>query len=248
VRGPSAYETIGLDYAGRRVPDPRIARRIHAALGDAVTVLNVGAGAGSYEPKDRAVVAIEPSGVMLAQRSRSAAPAIQGVAEALPLPDGAFDAVLAILTVHHWADLDAGLRELQRVARRRVVFGFDPTRQLDLWFTAEYVPASAAFEEGRAPGVGHVADMLGGARVEAVPVPHDCSDGFLGAYWRRPEAYLDPDVRASISSLAQLDQADVRPGVERLAADLESGAWHERHGALLDLDELDLGYRLFVSG
>jgi len=186
--------------------------------------------------------------VMLAQRPRSAAPAIQGVAEALPVPDGAFDAALAVLTVHHWTDLDAGLREVQRVARRQVVFGFDPTRQLDLWFTAEYVPASAAFEEGRAPDVGHVADMLGGARVEAVPIPHDCSDGFLGAYWRRPEAYLDPDVRASISSLAQLDQADVEPGVERLVADLESGAWHERHGALLDLDELDLGYRLFVSG
>jgi hypothetical protein len=128
------------------------------------------------------------------------------------------------------------------------VFGFDPSRQTDLWFTAEYVPASAAFEAGRAPGFRHVADLLGGARVEAVPIPHDCSDGFLGAYWRRPEAYLDPDVRASISSLAQLEQADVEPGVERLAADLESGAWHERHGELLGLDELDLGYRLFIAG
>ncbi len=210
--------------------------------------MNVGAGAGSYEPTDRTVVAVEPSAVMLAQRPVSAAAGIRGVAEALPVPDDAFDAVLAVLTVHHWADLEAGLAELRRVARRRVVLGFDPDRQLDLWFTAEYVPASAAFETGRAPGVAYVAERLDGARVEPVPIPHDCSDGFLGAYWRRPEAYLDPDVRASISSLAQLDQADVEPGVTRLAADLASGAWHERHADLLDREELDLGYRFFVSG
>lgn len=248
MSGPSAYETIGRGYTGRRTPDPRIAGRIHAALGDAGTILNVGAGAGSYEPAGRTVFAVEPSAVMLSHRPRGAAPAVRAIAESLPFPDDRFDAATALLTVHHWSDIERGLAELRRVARRQVVFGFDPSCQTDLWFTAEYVPASAVFEAGRAPDIRHVADVLGGACVEAVPIPHDCSDGFLGAYWRRPEAYLDPDVRASISSLAQLDQADVEPGVERLAADLESGAWHERHGGLLGLDELDLGYRLVVAG
>ncbi len=248
MTGRAAYETIGVGYTGRRVPDPRLAARIHDALDEARTVVNVGAGAASYEPTDRLVVAVEPSSVMLAQRPVGAAVALRGVAEALPVAGDTFDAALAVLTVHHWADVDAGLAEMRRVARRQVVFGFDPDRQLDLWFTAEYVPASAAFESGRAPGVARVADVLGGARVEPVPIPHDCSDGFLGAYWRRPEAYLDPDVRASISSLAQLDPADVEPGVERLATDLASGAWRQRHADLLALDELDLGYRLIVAG
>ncbi|MCJ7437040.1 MAG: class I SAM-dependent methyltransferase [Acidimicrobiia bacterium] len=232
----------------RRRPDPSIARRIRAALGDAATVINVGAGAGSYEPDDRTVVAVEPSMVMLSQRPVAAAPAARAVDEALPFPDDFFDVATALLTVHHWSDVERGLAELRRVAGRQVVFGFDPSRQLDLWFTAEYVPASAAMEEGRAPAVDELAERLGGATVAPVPIPHDCSDGFLGAYWRRPEAYLDPDVRASISSLAQLDLSDVEPGIERLAGDLESGAWHEHHGALLELDELDLGYWLLVAG
>jgi len=219
-----------------------------AALGDATTVVNVGAGSGSYEPGDRVVVAVEPSAVMLSQRPLGAAPALRAVAEALPFPDDAVDVAMAVLTVHHWSDVGHGLAELRRVARRQVVFGFDPSRQLDLWFTAEYVPAAAAMEEGRAPSVDELSERLGGATIESVPIPHDCSDGFLGAYWRRPEAYLDPDVRASISSLAQLDPPDVEPGIERLADDLESGAWHERHGALLELDELELGYWLLVAG
>jgi SAM-dependent methyltransferase len=247
VTGRAAYETIGHGYVNRRVPDARIAAQIHASLGDAETVLNVGAGTGSYEPTDRRVVSVEPSELMLAQRPASAAPAIQGVAEALPIADDAFDVALAILTVHHWRDVDAGLRELRRVARQQVLFSFDLTRQPDLWFAREYVPASIAMEEGRAPGIEQLVGGLGGARVEPILIPHDCSDGFLGAYWRRPEAYLDPDVRASISSLAQLDQADVDPGVERLAADLASGEWHEQHADLLDLEELDLGYRLLIT-
>ncbi|MCJ7670725.1 MAG: methyltransferase domain-containing protein [Acidimicrobiia bacterium] len=248
MRGPSAYETIGCGYTGRRRPDPRIARRIAAAIGEATLVVNVGAGAGSYEPADRTVVAVEPSDVMLAQRPAGAAPAVRAVAESLPFSDDRFDVAMALLTVHHWSDVECGLAELRRVARRQVVFGFDPERQLDLWFTAEYVPASAAMEQGRAPSTDELSEWLGGATVEAVPIPHDCSDGFLGAYWRRPEAYLDPDVRASISSIAQLDPSDVEPGIERLAGDLESGAWHERHGALLEVDELDLGYWLLVAG
>jgi SAM-dependent methyltransferase len=219
-----------------------------SALGDAASVINVGAGAGSYEPAGRAVVAVEPSEVMLAQRPVGAPPAVRAVAEALPFPDDHFDVAMALLTVHHWSDVRRGLAELRRVAARQVVFGFDPSRQLDLWFTAEYVPASAAMDLERAPSVDEMSEGMGGATVASVPIPYDCSDGFLGAYWRRPEAYLDPDVRASISSLAQLDPSDIEPGIERLAGDLASGAWHERHGALLALDELDVGYRLLVAG
>ena len=249
---PAAYETIGQGYAQRRVPDPRLARCIRSALGDAATVINVGAGTGSYEPGDRTVIAVEPSAVMIQQRRAGTGPAVRGVAETLPFGNGTFDAALGVLTVHHWSDLAAGLRELRRVSRRQVLFGFDPTRQLDLWFTAEYVPASAAMEASRAPRIGQLVELLGrpggDVRVEPVPIPHDCTDGFLGAYWRRPEAYLDPGVRASISSIAQLDPADVEPGIARLEADLRSGAWPERHQELLALDELDLGYCLIVAG
>jgi SAM-dependent methyltransferase len=247
---PATYETIGVGYGARRVADPRLGRRVHAALGDAGTVLNVGAGAGSYEPRDRAVVAVEPSPVMLGQRPDGAAPAVQGVAEALPFADGEFDAALAVLTIHHWTDPFAGLAELRRVAGRQVVFHFDLDVGPQLWLS-EYFPEVWAFDDTRAPRIDEVVAALGGrgrVRVEVLPVPHDCTDGFMAAYWRRPDAYLDADVRAGISSLAQLGDAATAGGVERLAADLESGAWHDRHAELLELDEYDGGYRLIIAG
>jgi SAM-dependent methyltransferase len=187
---------------------------------------------------------------MLAQRPAGAAPAVRAIAESLPIPDGAFDAALAVLTVHHWTDPAAGLAELQRVSRRQVVFHFDLDVSRAFWL-AEYFPDAWALEGARTPTVDEVAAALGGARrvrVETLPVPHDCTDGFGAAYWRRPDAYLDPAVRAGISSLAQLDEAATAPGLARLRADLESGAWYERHAALLDLDEYDGGYRLFIAG
>jgi SAM-dependent methyltransferase len=242
------YDGIGSGYAGRRHPDPRIARAICEALDDADSVLNVGAGTGSYEPEDRRVVAVEPSRTMIAQRRRGSPPVLRGRAEALPVRTGSFDAALAVLTVHHWRDPEAGLAELRRAARRQVVFTFDPAAQLDLWFTRAYAPASAALEQERALPVARVAELLGAERVEPVLVPHDCVDGFLGAYWRRPHAYLDPAVRASISSLAQLAPRQIEPGLARLAGDLESGAWQERYGELLALESLDLGYRLVLAG
>ena len=238
------YERIGVGYARHRRSDPRIVARLEAALGDAGTVLNVGAGTGSYEPTGRRVVAVEPSEVMLAQRRRPA-PAVRGIAEALPFPDRAFDAGLAVLTLHHWSDPTAGLRELRRVSRRQVVLHFEPG--FHYWLADEYLPQLRELEWQSVPGVREVLDALGPARVNAVPVPADCQDGFFAAYWRRPGAYLDESVRASISHFARNDPALFEPGLARLAQDLDSGAWHARHADLLERDELDTGYRLIVT-
>ena len=238
------YDRIGQTYLATRRPDPRIAARIHAALGDVRTVANVGAGTGSYEPPET-VVAVDPSAVMIAQRPAGAAPAVRAVAEAIPLRDGAVDAAMAVLTVHHWSDLEAGIAELRRVARRRIVIlGWD--HRVTYWLHTEYLGYDPATKPAGIP-IEYLAGMLGGARIEPVPVPHDCVDGFAGAFWRRPEAYLDPAVRAGISSFAQASDVWLRSWLDRLRADLESGTWRERHADLLDLDELDLGYRLFIA-
>jgi SAM-dependent methyltransferase len=241
------YDTIGLGYARQRRPDPRIAGHLTMALGTARSVLNVGAGAGSYEPADRRVVAVEPSAVMLAQRPPSAAPAVRARAEALPFPDRAFDATMAVLTLHHWADRAAGLAECARVARERVVLlTWDPAAD-GFWLVQEYFPEFMEADRRQFPSIPTYSEAFGpNARVQVrpVPVPRDCVDGFLGAYWARPEAYLDPAVRAGISSFAL---PGTEAGLERLRADLASGAWHARHGELLAEDALDVGYRLVVA-
>ena len=239
------YEQIGVGYARRRCPEPRIVAQLDAALGDARSVLNVGAGTGSYEPTGRRVVAVEPSPVMLAQRARSAAPAVQGVAEALPVPDRSFDAALAVLTLHHWTDPVHGLAELGRVARRQVVLHFEPG--FPYWLTDEYFPQVRDSEVARVPTVADVAAALGGAAVTPVTVPRDCVDGFLAAYWCRPEVYLDRSARAAISMFARLPDDAVASGLRQLDRDLASGAWQDRHADLLELDELDAGYRLLVA-
>jgi SAM-dependent methyltransferase len=238
------YDRIGRSYVATRQEDPRIAAAIHAALGDARTVLNVGAGAGAYEPRDRDVTAVEPSAVMRAQRPADAAPCIDARAEALPFADGEFDAAMAILSDHHWSDRLAGLRELRRVARRAVVFQWDPAYAGAFWLARDHLPSFArgldgTFEAARA--------ALGATRELVVPIPHDCRDGFLMAFWRRPEAYLDPDVRANISVFALLPPAEVDAMVDALRADLESGAWRDRNADLLTEDEHDFGYRLLVA-
>lgn len=242
------YDSLGTTYARTRRPDPRIAARIHGVLGGMASVINVGAGAGSYEPAGT-VLAVEPSRVMVDQRPVGAAPVVQGVAERLPVRDGAADAVMALLTVHHWGDPAAGVRELRRVARRRViVLTWDQVVFRErFWLVREYLPEAVAFDDARAVPVEVLAELLGGARVEAVPVPHDCTDGFGAAYWRRPEAYLDPEVRAGISLCAQTGEDVIAPGLERLAGDLASGLWRARHAELLGLDAIDVGYRLLVS-
>jgi hypothetical protein len=241
---PALYDTLGVGYSAARRPDPRIAAMIDAALGDARTVLNVGAGAGSYEPTDRAVTAVEPSPVMIAQRPSGAAPVVRAVAEALPFPADRFDAALALLTMHHWTDQVAGCAELRRVAERAVMFTFD-TDVLP-WIAVDYLPEIIGQDQFRFPPIQEVASWLD-AEVMVVPVPHDCTDGFTGAYWARPEAYLDPEVRAGMSAIRNLDPAVVDAGINRLRDDLESGAWDDRHGHLRTRPALDLGYRLLVG-
>jgi SAM-dependent methyltransferase len=184
---------------------------------------------------------------MIAQRPPGAAPAVQAGAEALPFDDDSFDAAMAVLTVHHWSDWRAGIEEMHRVARRVVVLSWDPSFADRLWISAEYLP-QVIEQEGEFPSLADQAGAVRATRVTAVPVPHDCRDGFYGAHWRHPEAYLDPVVRAGISVLAKRDPLELEPGLARLAEDIRSGAWAERHADLLELDELDLGYRLLVSG
>jgi SAM-dependent methyltransferase len=241
----AVYDRIGRTYASTRRADPRIQAAIWAALGDAKTVVNVGAGAGSYEPP-ATVLAVEPSVAMIAQRPSGSAPAVQAGAEQIPLADGACDAALAVLTLHHWTDPQRGIAEMRRVARRLVVFTWDPAFAETFWFVRDYLPESAAFDRARMPPIADVCEWMGGAEVIAVPVPHDCRDGFFCAYWRRPQAYLDPIVRAGASNLAQLGAA-VDRAVAKLAGDLRSGDWHQRNHHLLDLDAIDLGYRLLVT-
>jgi SAM-dependent methyltransferase len=226
VASPALYDRIGRGYGATRRQDPHIARAIHDALGDALSVLNVGAGSGSYEPSDRDVVAVEPSSVMIAQRPRGAAPAIAEEAEALPFGDGAFDAVMAVLSDHHWRDRSRGLAELRRVARRRVVlFNADPAQAERFWLTREYLPGVLRLIPApyRRPGAWRreLEELLGPVRLHPVPIPHDCEDGFYGAFWRRPGAYLEPRVRAGISVFARLPGNELTEALRRLRDDLE---------------------------
>jgi SAM-dependent methyltransferase len=237
------YDRIGINYAELRKPEPRIAAAIREALGQAKTVLNLGAGTGSYEPDDLQVTAVEPSLAMIARRSPSAARAIQASAADLPFDDDAFDAAMAILTVHHWPDKQAGLREMRRVTRGRIVLlTFDPSHRP--WLT-DYLPELASLDEAQMPAISDYARWLGPVRVTPVPIPHDCRDGFLYAYWRRPQAYLDARIRSGSSSFWAI--ANAEPGLARLKQDLETGAWQRRYGELLTLDAYDAGYRLVVA-
>ena len=242
--GSNEYEQIGGGYAERRRADPRLARLIAEALGEAGSVVNVGAGTGSYEHAARGTVAVEPAAVMIAQRAPAAAPCVRAFGEQLPFHDATFDAGLAVLTIHHWSDWRAGLRELVRVTRRRVVIStWDPDCD-GFWLVRDYMPVMLERDRRRFPGLGALREELGDIQVQPVLIPHDCTDGFLGAYWRRPAAYLDPTIRAGISSFAR---PDLDAGLARLGADLADGAWARKHGDLLERTEIDVGYRLVVA-
>jgi SAM-dependent methyltransferase len=239
------YDEIGRTYVATRREEPRLRARIHAALGDVRTVLNVGAGAGAYEPRDREVVAVEPSPVMRAQRPPGAARVVDASAEALPFADASFDATMGVLTDHHWPDRAAGLREMRRVARHRaVLFTFDPAYIDAFWLTRDYIPG---FRDLPGMTLDEIASHLGATTIEPVPIAHDWKDGFLMAFWRRPEAYLDPVVRANISVFSRLSAEEVQESIARLRADLASGAWAERNRDLLGAEELDGGYRLLIA-
>ncbi|BBK34243.1 methyltransferase family protein [Stella humosa] len=237
------YDVIGSNYAALRRPDARIAAAIEDALGLARTILNVGAGAGSYEPTGRSLVAVEPSLAMIRKRGPAAAKAIRARAEALPFEDKRFDAAMAVLTVHHWADKQAGLSEMRRVTSGRIVLlTFDPSCRP--WLT-DYLPGLAALDDAQMPALADYERWLGPVRITPLLVPHDCSDGFLYAYWRRPEAYLDPYIRSGSSSFWAIGDAEA--GLQQLRRDLETGQWARRYADLLTLDAYDAGYRLVVA-
>jgi len=240
----SLYDTIGPNYADLRRPDPWIARRIAAALGDAETVVNVGAGAGSYEPAGRGITAVEPSAEMIAQRPASDARVVQASAENLPFEDASFDAAMAVLTIHHWTDKPKGVAEMRRVSRGPLVFlTYDPSFR-DFWLL-DYLPALVTLDEGKMPGIDDFERWIGPVEIVPVPIPHDCTDGFVAGYWRRPSAYLEERVRSAMSPFWAL--GDVSAELGRLADDLASGEWDRRYGHLAGLDERDCGYRLVVA-
>lgn len=239
----SLYDTIGARYSNYRRPDPRIAAALNAELNQAISIVNIGAGVGSYEPQGRALVAVEPSQVMISQRARNGTPIVQARAESLPFKDEAFDAATAILTIHHWSDIEQGLLEARRIVRGRVILltwvGFGQ----DFWLL-DYLPQIREIDEPLFPSVEELSLLLGPVRVTPVPIPYDCTDGFLCAYWRRPFSYLDEGVRSAISTFSRV--LDVRDGLRRLEEDLKSGAWRSRYRHLFQTDSMDFGYRLVV--
>ena len=240
------YDRIGTGYAALRRPDPRLAAIIGAALGNADTVVNVGAGAGSYEPVDAYVVAVEPSEVMLGQhpgRNR-----VRASAEALPFPDGRFDVAMAVMTMHHWSDQPAGHSEMRRVADRQVIFTWDPDWEQVLWVIEEYVPEIRTLERARFLPLEDVVNAVDAHTIVPFPIPWDFTDGYQPAFWRRPEEYLDPVVRAASSTFATLPDDVVEPAMNQLREDLASGLWYERHEHLLAEETMDFGYRLLIAG
>lgn len=238
------YDTIGKSYVNYRQPDIRIADCIIEALGDAKTVVNVGAGTGSYEPFDKEVTAVEPSEVMISQRPPDSARAIQASAECLPFLDKSFDAAMAILTIHHWSDWKRGLKEMIRVANKAVIFTWDRTYE-GFWLTRDYFPEVLQIDKKIFPPLEDIVSLIGNAEIVTVPIPADCTDGFGSAYWARPEAYLDVNVRNAMSTFARLSTVD--EALSRLKNELANGVWQKKYGHLLALKELDLGFRLIIG-
>lgn len=241
------YDSISSTYTSTRREDRRVAAQIHRALGDAQRVVNLGAGTGNYEPRDRSVVAVEPSVEMNARRTANAAPVVRAVAERLPFGDGSFDAAMATLTLHHWQNRWQGLAEMRRVAPRQVIFMFDPSETYRFWAIDYWPDALSVPSEQGVPSPADLGAVLDITHIEVVPVPIDCTDGFGAAFWGRPEAYLDPAIQQGMSWLAQLPRSYLDQGAARLEADLRSGEWDRRLGHLRDLTELDMGYRLVVA-
>jgi SAM-dependent methyltransferase len=244
----AAYDRIARGYVLTRQPDPKIAALIDEAIGKVRSVVNVGAGAGSYEPAHMAVVAVDPSIEMIRGRPPGSAPAVLARAESLPFRSRSFDAALAVLTIHHWTSIAAGLAELHRVAIHRVVIlTCDPAWGDRFWLASHYIPEIIEFDRRQLPTLGQLEEWFGEIEIREVPIPYDCKDGFLGAFWRKPEAYLDPAVRRGISMFAKLPADVVDMGLARLSDDLRSGRWEKFFGHLRTQDSADLGYRLVIA-
>ena len=243
------YDTIGQGYSQTRREEPTIRDRIHAALGNARTVVDVGAGAGSYEPSDRHVVAIEPSGVMIAQRPSESAPAICATATNLPLRDDSFDAAMSVVSLHHWDDCQKGVRELRRVTRGPVILlTYDAEVSGQMWLMADYLPETAALDRQIFPAPEQLGAWLGGRfTVEIVPIPRDCKDWMIGSFWAHPERVLDPEARAATSGFSRMDTQIVERVVSNVSRDLQSGDWDKRYGQLRGLNSFDAGLRLVVA-
>jgi SAM-dependent methyltransferase len=242
------YNRMGLNYTDFRRPDPRIEAAIWEALGDAQSVVNVGAGSGSYEPTDRDVIAVEPSPVMIAQRQPEAASALEGVAEALPLEDESVDAAMGVLTIHHWQDLEAGLAEMRRVARRRIVLlTLDAEAASEAWLIKDYFPEAGSMDRDVMPSRARIRASLPGAQIEPVPVPRGCHDGFTIALWDRPEWLLDPEVRRASSIWHRMPPDAAERGLARLRTELDNGLWDEKYGHLRRQADLDIGLRLISA-
>lgn len=237
------YDQLAEQYRNYRKPDPRIAASIQAHIHSRQRILNVGAGMGAYEPPDCEVVAVEPSYEMMAQRKTSRAALVQGIAEYLPFADQTFDVSMGILTMHHWSDVDLGLREMQRVTQDKIILFTWVGYGNDFWLE-DYIPEFRGIDAKLFPTLKALGEILGNISVDVVEIPHDCTDGFMCAYWRRPKAYLDANVRSAISTFSRI--SNVQGGLAGLQADIDSGVWHERYGYLNDRQSLDLGYRLVV--
>jgi SAM-dependent methyltransferase len=243
-----AYDKIGRNYGEDRRTDPRLAAAIWDALGDSRSVINVGAGAGSYEPSDRVVLAIEPSATMIAQRQPSAARVVQAVAENLPVDDKSFDAAMAVLTIQHWDDLEEGLAELRRVARHKIVIvTMDVDKLGELWLIRDYVPEMLPIHIAAFPSISFLSQALPNVSTSVVAVPRDCTDRFMAALWARPEAYLDGRTRSATSPWHQLPSHVVDPALRRLEEDLDRGRWDEQYGELRRRPTLDVGLRIVCA-
>lgn len=238
------YNQIGESYRNFRVPDKRIAQLIQEALVDAKTIVNVGAGTGSYEPEGYDLIAVEPSETMILQRPKSAAAVVKASAENLPFKDNQFDAGMAILTIHHWNDWKKGLLELNRVANKCIILTWNPSHK-GFWLTKDYFPEILEIDKRIFPPFDQIQKLLSDLDVITVPIPHDCTDGFGSAFWRQPSKYLDLGVRKAMSTFSKIN--NLKEGIERLKVDLENGAWQEKYGHLMQKQEMDLGYRLLIT-
>lgn len=233
------------NYSNLRIPDPYIELEILDALGDAESVLNVGAGTGSYEPRNKEVMAVDLSFNMIKQRPQEAAPVLQAAAEWLPFSDSSFDAAMAVLTVHHWSDPASGLMEMARVARKRVVIlTWDPASE-GFWLVQKYFPEILEVDREIFPSMNVIRDVLGSLSSRVLPVPADCIDGFLGAYWKRPHAYLDEVIRKGMSTFSKIKT--LGKGLQLLEQDLHNRSWEKQFGDILDQDFLDVGYRILIA-